>query len=81
MFGRAVSQVAVSAGSDDVLPARTLAEAAKAFGTAGATVEHALAPGDGPIGLSGSGRRTHEPVAGHRVPRHPSPQRHVCRGA
>lgn len=40
-----------------LVPARTLAEAAKALGGAGSTVELSLASGDGLLGLSGSGRR------------------------
>lgn len=39
-----------------LVPARTLAEAAKALGASGATVRLALAKGDGLLGLSGSGR-------------------------
>jgi DNA polymerase III subunit beta len=46
-----------------LIPAKTLAEAAKTLGTSGKTVELALggggaAGGDGLLGLSGSGRRT-----------------------
>jgi DNA polymerase-3 subunit beta len=40
-----------------LVPARTLAEAAKTLGTSGATVEISLASGDGLLGLSGGGRR------------------------
>lgn len=40
-----------------LVPARTLAEVAKALGSAGHTVEISLASGDGLIGLAGSGRR------------------------
>jgi DNA polymerase-3 subunit beta len=40
-----------------LVPARTLAEAAKTLGTAGNFVEISLAHGDGLLGLSGSGRR------------------------
>lgn len=39
-----------------LVPARTLAEAAKALGSGGATVQLALAKGDGLLGLAGSGR-------------------------
>ena len=53
-----------------LVPARTLAEAAKALGTAGATVELALAPGDGLIGLSGSGRRTTSRLLDTEFPRY-----------
>jgi DNA polymerase-3 subunit beta len=41
-----------------LVPARTLAEAAKTLGGAGNTVELSLAAGDGLLGLSGTGRRT-----------------------
>jgi DNA polymerase III subunit beta len=41
-----------------LVPARTLAEAAKTLGTSGSTVELSLASGDGLLGLSGAGRRT-----------------------
>jgi DNA polymerase-3 subunit beta len=40
-----------------LVPARTLAEAAKTLGTSGNTVEISLASGDGLLGLAGSGRR------------------------
>jgi DNA polymerase-3 subunit beta len=40
-----------------LVPARTLAEAAKTLGTSGNTVEVSLASGDGLLGLAGSGRR------------------------
>jgi DNA polymerase-3 subunit beta len=40
-----------------LVPARTLAEAAKTLGTNGNTVQVSLASGDGLLGLSGSGRR------------------------
>jgi len=53
-----------------LVPARTLAEAAKALGTAGATVELALAPGDGLIGLSGAGRRTTSRLLDTEFPRY-----------
>jgi DNA polymerase-3 subunit beta len=53
-----------------LVPARTLAEAAKALGTAGATVELSLAPGDGLIGLSGSGRRTTSRLLDTEFPRY-----------
>jgi DNA polymerase-3 subunit beta len=53
-----------------LVPARTLAEAAKALGTAGSTVELALAPGDGLIGLSGSGRRTTSRLLDTEFPRY-----------
>ncbi|WP_116042999.1 DNA polymerase III subunit beta [Amycolatopsis palatopharyngis] len=39
-----------------LVPARTLAEAAKSLGASGATVQIALASGEGLLGLSGSGR-------------------------
>lgn len=39
-----------------LVPARTLAEAAKSLGSAGSTVQIALARGEGLLGLSGSGR-------------------------
>jgi DNA polymerase III subunit beta len=53
-----------------LVPARTLAEAAKALGTAGATVELALAPGEGLIGLSGTGRRTTSRLLDTEFPRY-----------
>ena len=40
-----------------LVPARTLAEAAKTLGSSGTTVEISLASGDGLLGLAGSGRR------------------------
>lgn len=48
---RTVSDTAV------LVPARTLAEAAKTLGTSGNSVEISLASGDGLLGLAGSGRR------------------------
>jgi DNA polymerase-3 subunit beta len=39
-----------------LVPARTLAEAAKSLGSSGATVQLALASGEGLLGISGSGR-------------------------
>jgi DNA polymerase-3 subunit beta len=53
-----------------LVPARTLAEAAKALGTSGNTVEIALAPGEGLIGLSGSGRRTTSRLLDTEFPRY-----------
>jgi DNA polymerase-3 subunit beta len=53
-----------------LVPARTLAEAAKALGTSGSTVELSLAPGDGLIGLSGSGRRTTSRLLDTEFPRY-----------
>lgn len=41
-----------------LVPARTLAEAAKSLGSSGSTVSLALAKGEGLLGLSGSGRYT-----------------------
>jgi DNA polymerase-3 subunit beta len=41
-----------------LVPARTLAEAAKTLGASGATIRLALASGEGLLGLSGSGRYT-----------------------
>ncbi|MCU1685678.1 MAG: polymerase subunit beta [Amycolatopsis sp.] len=41
-----------------LVPARTLAEAAKSLGSSGATVQLALASGEGLLGLTGSGRST-----------------------
>lgn len=41
-----------------LVPARTLAEAAKTLGSAGGTIELSLGSGDGLLGLSGTGRRT-----------------------
>ncbi|MQA08468.1 MAG: DNA polymerase III subunit beta [Pseudonocardiaceae bacterium] len=40
-----------------LVPARTLAEAAKSLGASGRTVELSLASGDGLLGISGSGRQ------------------------
>jgi DNA polymerase-3 subunit beta len=44
-------------GTSVLVPARTLAEAAKTLGTSGNSVEISLASGDGLLGLAGSGRR------------------------
>src|SRR3981081_4360152 len=41
-----------------LVPARTLADAAKSLGSSGATVKLALASGEGLLGLTGSGRST-----------------------
>ncbi|MFF5985857.1 DNA polymerase III subunit beta [Prauserella flavalba] len=41
-----------------LVPARTLADAAKSLGASGATVQVGLASGDGLLGLAGSGRYT-----------------------
>jgi DNA polymerase-3 subunit beta len=41
-----------------LVPAKTLADAAKTLGTSGSKIELSLAAGDGLLGLSGSGRRT-----------------------
>ncbi|MFC4005250.1 DNA polymerase III subunit beta [Prauserella oleivorans] len=41
-----------------LVPARTLADAAKSLGTSGATVQVGLASGDGLLGLAGSGKYT-----------------------
>lgn len=41
-----------------LIPARSLAEAAKTLGSAGSSVQLALAPDDGLLGLSGTHRRT-----------------------
>ncbi|HEX2130413.1 MAG TPA: DNA polymerase III subunit beta [Actinophytocola sp.] len=51
-----------------LVPARTLAEAAKALGTAGKTVE--IAHGEGLLGLSGSGRRTTSRLLDTEFPRY-----------
>ncbi|SDC80101.1 DNA polymerase III subunit beta [Actinokineospora iranica] len=53
-----------------LVPARTLAEAAKALGSSGRTVELALSPGDGLLGLSGSGRRTTSRLLDAEFPRY-----------
>jgi DNA polymerase-3 subunit beta len=53
-----------------LVPARTLAEAAKALGTPGSSVELAFAPGDGLLGLSGSGRRTTTRLLDAEFPRY-----------
>lgn len=44
-------------GTAVLVPAKTLSEAAKTLGTAGASVEISLASGDGLLGLAGHGRR------------------------
>lgn len=41
-----------------LVPARTLAEAAKSLGSAGSSIRLALASGDGLLGLTGAGRET-----------------------
>jgi len=53
-----------------LVPSRTLAEAAKSLGTAGRTVELALASGDGLLGLAGSGRRTTTRLLDAEFPRY-----------
>ncbi|OLR95525.1 DNA polymerase III subunit beta [Actinokineospora bangkokensis] len=53
-----------------LVPARTLADAAKALGSAGRTVELALSPTDGLLGLSGSGRRTTSRLLDAEFPRY-----------
>ncbi|MGX7823742.1 DNA polymerase III subunit beta [Actinokineospora sp. 24-640] len=53
-----------------LVPARTLAEAAKALGTSGRTVELALSSGDGLLGLSGSGRRATTRLLDAEFPRY-----------
>jgi DNA polymerase-3 subunit beta len=53
-----------------LVPARTLADAAKALGTSGRTVELALSSGDGLLGLSGSGRRATTRLLDAEFPRY-----------
>jgi DNA polymerase III subunit beta len=53
-----------------LVPARTLSDAAKSLGTAGSTVDLALAPGDGLLGLSGTGRRTTTRLLDAEFPRY-----------
>ncbi|PPK68102.1 DNA polymerase III subunit beta [Actinokineospora auranticolor] len=53
-----------------LVPARTLADAAKALGSSGRTVELALSPTDGLLGLSGSGRRTTSRLLDAEFPRY-----------
>ncbi len=53
-----------------LVPARTLNDAAKSLGTAGSTVELALAAGDGLLGLAGSGRRTTTRLLDAEFPRY-----------
>jgi DNA polymerase III subunit beta len=53
-----------------LVPARTLADAAKSLGTAGRTVELALSSGDGLLGLSGSGRRATTRLLDAEFPRY-----------
>ena len=52
-----------------LVPARTLADAAKTLG--GAARSSSRSPGDGLLGLTGGGRRDHHPAAGRRVPEVP----------
>ncbi|MHA6797763.1 DNA polymerase III subunit beta [Bounagaea algeriensis] len=47
-----------TADTSVLVPAKTLADAAKTLGGAGSTVELSLASGDGLLGLSGNARRT-----------------------
>jgi DNA polymerase-3 subunit beta len=61
-FRLAMREFAWTSGGDVtdtavLVPARTLAEAAKTLGTSGNSVEISLASGDGLLGLAGSGRR------------------------
>ncbi|GGS18973.1 MULTISPECIES: DNA polymerase III subunit beta [Actinokineospora] len=53
-----------------LVPARTLADAAKALGSSGRTVELALSSGDGLLGLSGSGRRATTRLLDAEFPRY-----------
>ncbi|MDQ3578692.1 MAG: DNA polymerase III subunit beta [Actinomycetota bacterium] len=53
-----------------LVPARTMAEAAKALGSSGRTVELALSSGEGLLGLSGSGRRTTSRLLDAEFPRY-----------
>ncbi|WP_424183640.1 DNA polymerase III subunit beta [Actinokineospora sp. G85] len=53
-----------------LVPARTLADAAKALGSAGRSVSLALSPTDGLLGLSGSGRRTTSRLLDAEFPRY-----------
>ncbi|RSM84501.1 DNA polymerase III subunit beta [Kibdelosporangium aridum] len=53
-----------------LVPARTLADAAKSLGTAGKTVELALSSSDGLLGLSGTGRRTTTRLLDAEFPRY-----------
>jgi DNA polymerase-3 subunit beta len=70
-FGWQPAESMASAGEVAVLvPARTLAESAKVLGSAGSTVELALAPGDGLLGLSGTGRRTTTRLLDAEFPRY-----------
>ena len=52
-----------------LVPARTLAEAAKTLGSAGSSVEVSLASGDGLLGLAGNGRRATTPGCSTRSSR------------
>ncbi|ALG05528.1 DNA polymerase III subunit beta [Kibdelosporangium phytohabitans] len=53
-----------------LVPARTLADAAKSLGTAGKTVELALSSSDGLLGLSGTGRRATTRLLDAEFPRY-----------
>ncbi|MEV4311500.1 DNA polymerase III subunit beta [Actinocrispum sp. NPDC049592] len=53
-----------------LVPARTLADAAKSLGTAGKTVELALSSSDGLLGLAGTGRRTTTRLLDAEFPRY-----------
>jgi DNA polymerase-3 subunit beta len=53
-----------------LVPAKTLADAAKSLGTAGKTVELALASTDGLLGLAGTGRRTTTRLLDAEFPRY-----------
>lgn len=53
-----------------LVPARTLADAAKSLGTPGSTVELSLTATDGLLGLSGSGKRTTTRLLDAEFPRY-----------
>lgn len=64
-----------------LVPARTLAEAAKSLGGSGTTVRLALASGEGLLGLTGSGRSTTARLLDAEFPpyRQLLPSEHTCR--
>ncbi|GAA1212563.1 DNA polymerase III subunit beta [Prauserella alba] len=64
-----------------LVPARTLADAAKSLGTSGSTVQVGLASGDGLLGLTGSGKYTTTRLLDAEFPpyRQLLPSEHSCR--
>ncbi|OLT40726.1 DNA polymerase III subunit beta [Saccharomonospora sp. CUA-673] len=64
-----------------LVPARTLADAAKSLGTSGSTIQVGLASGDGLLGLTGSGKYTTTRLLDAEFPpyRQLLPSEHSCR--